>query len=440
MTPPATNVYPRVLVVNGEPFTHTSATGLTLSSLFGAWPKSHLACLYDSKTEPDLQRCAHYWHLNLSDVPLVRCVRRLLRKPISSQGLSVSTVKASLPHWTDRSRAYRRFSQLVSAQSIVELDHHRVSSALLQEIENYRPDVIYTMLGSNRIQRLTLDIARHFHLPIVPHFMDDWPTTLFRNSVFRPLLRPRLRAMLRDILQCAPVRLVISDAMASEYSRRYGGAYEVYMNAVEDEVFHNSHSIQYDHEVTQLVYVGGLHLNRWRSLQDIGRSLSDLAAQGVKAHATIYTQARNVELANRVEVPGLMHVAGSLTASEVPSVLRDADILVHVESFDRRSNEYARYSMSTKLPEYMAAGRPILAYGPEDLASIQYIHDSEAGLSVGRRRRDELAKAIQALVVSSELRTQLGERGQQVAMQRHAAKEQREKFRASLLRAAYDRS
>ena len=58
----------------------------------------------------------------------------------------------------------------------------------------------------------------------------------------------------------------------------------------------------------------------------------------------------------------------------------EADILLHVESFNEKMKKYTRLSISTKIPEYLASKRLIIAIGPVDIASIEYLKDNKAAL------------------------------------------------------------
>ena len=68
-------MYPKVLVINAEPFWQGSATGLTMSRLFKGWPSDKLACLYTTEIIPDLTSCDKYWKLTAKNL---RCVSNLM--------------------------------------------------------------------------------------------------------------------------------------------------------------------------------------------------------------------------------------------------------------------------------------------------------------------------------------------------------------------------
>ena len=440
MTGVSEDKYPRVLVVNGEPFSQDSATSLTMCSLFKGWPRTRLACLHTSRHEPDRTFCEHYWRLPLSSF---RCISNLLGEPVPKERAGTPSAGDSAPasaktNRNNESIVYRYtkwLKQYLSAQTIRDIrdvDIYRIPAHMLKEIDGFRPQVVYSMLGGNPFLQLVIDITDRYSIPVVPHFMDDWPTTHYRSSPFRFLLRTTMRRRLNTVLERSPKRAVIGDAMAKEYAGRYGGEFLPFMNAVEPEVLERPIVTPKPRQKVRLTYVGGLHLNRWRSLYEIGMALKQLQGDGHKVEAMVYSQPRFRTEAKKLNIPPVMRFAGSLAPSEIPEVLCDADILLHVESFDRAGLTRIRYSVSTKIPECMSAARPILAYGPGELASIRYVRDLGVGMAVERRARADLVTSLRQLVTSEQLRERLGKHGHLVAAKRHNAALHRRQFRSVL--------
>jgi len=436
---------PRVLVVSGEPFWQGSATGLTMSSLFREWPKDKLACIYISPIVPDWTMCNHYWKLGVSDLRFIRglggrststrSTQPIVRK--ESKALSYQTI---LNIGSSDLRMIKQCRRHLAGQAVRDLNIYRIPDAITKDLRNFRPQIIYSMLGSNPLLQLVTDLADSFSIPIVSHFMDDWPSTLYRTSLFRMALRKMMRTRLTAVLERAPKRLVIGDAMATAFSRRYGGEFLPFMNAVEPIILEQPVVPPPSRKKIKLVYVGGLHLNRWRSLRDIGLTLQTLQAEGMEVEAVIYSQPRFIEESKKIEMPPVMHFAGSLSSDDVTDVLRDADILLHIESFDQASLEFTRYSVSSKIPESMCVARPILAYGPEELASIRYVRDEGVGVAVGVQSQEALSTALRELINSQTLRETLGAKGYHVAHRRHNAVTQRQQFRSVLEQAIYKRN
>lgn len=71
---------------------------------------------------------------------------------------------------------------------------------------------------------------------------------------------------------------------------------------------------------------------------------------------------------------------GFLSSKEVEQLIEDCDFLLHVESTDEINKRITRLSISTKIGEYLGARRCIIALGPQDIASIEYIRNKKLGL------------------------------------------------------------
>jgi hypothetical protein len=437
--------YPRVLLVNGEPFTTQSGTGLTLLSLFKGWPSDRLACLYVGDATPVREVCDAYWRLSLNDVPWVRAARAgagsgpqngAIPAPVDAPPRS-AVLRSGAP------RAILRGLRVVARhQQLTEIASFRLPADVLGQIKAFAPQLLYSMLGSNAVMRLLLEIQGHCLVPIVPHMMDDWPSTLYRQSILSPLLRHRMQRGLRSVFVRSPLRLAISEAMAEEYSARFGGTFTSFMNTV--EILPRSGEPagpRAPGSPLQVMYVGGLHLNRWRPLRAIGEALCALRQEGLAAELVVHTQPRFAELASRhLADVGSIRLAGPVDPNAVASIVGAADVLVHVESFDPASRRYARLSLSTKIPECLSAGKPILAYGPRELASIRYLEQTGAAIAVTTPGGYALVAALRALITSLDGRAEMGAKGLAVARQRHEGAAQRERFRGLLAEVARDRA
>jgi hypothetical protein len=131
-------------------------------------------------------------------------------------------------------------------------------------------------------------------------------------------------------------------------------------------------------------------------------------------------------------MPPFVNICGSLQPNDVFAKLLESDILLHVESFTDVQRQYTRLSLSTKIPQYLAAGRPILMYGPAEIAVTKYVAASAAGVIVDRNGIKDLASAIASLTVSKELRERLGRTGWILARESHDSEAVRHKCRTFL--------
>lgn len=427
---------PRVLVVAANSLNDQSNTGLTMLNLFRHWSPYSIAQIHMDASTPDLEVCPHSYGLTRRDAVLGSLMNKVSRD-ITGVGpgtpvLSEMKGAGSSTRWRARLR--------IGVRAWADLLPIRPPSDCMEWLERFKPQVIYTVLGSIRVMDLVLLLSRRFRIPIVPHFMDDWPSTLYSEGVLSAVPRLFIMKRIGEILRRSWKGLAISRAMAVEYARNSGAPFEAFMNCVPMSAEPKAPIAQprgADRPIS-LLYVGGLHLNRWELLSDIGAACGRLGDQGLRAECVVYAPAAHLENYGAVlSANAALRIGGTLRADEVIPRLSEADILVHVESFDKNIQRYTRLSLSTKIPQYMSAELPILAYGPAQLASCRYVEESGGGLVVGRRDTAELIEAIRTLISSPDLRRTMGAAGWRTALARHDADIERSRF-ADVIRDAAD--
>ena len=438
-TTSASESYPRVLVVNHDPFNSQRNNGMTMSNLFRGWPEDRLAQVYLSNIAPEFDVCKRFWELHDDDILMgffgQALPDRSIPHPASPRDLSPKRVPVPLHRRLGLRGMFRNLG-LRYREPLREWlwsAPHAVNSRLLAWVRAFQPDVIYSMLCTTGIMRVTVRLAEYASVPIVPHFTDDWISTQYRDAFMGARMRREMMCWLNRTFARSPRCLVIGTLMAQEYQRRYQITCDPFMNCLEESAFPVSLPRTSSKRPIRFVYIGGLHLNRWKSLLEMGDTLSELARQGTPSEIIIHTYPQTeTEYGPRLSANPLIRMGGWVPNEEVPSIVADADCLVHVESFDPTIREYTRYSVSTKIPEYMMAGRCIFAYGPQECASIRYIEESKVGLTVSAQSRSRLRDALALILQSPEVRQECATRGRALALERHEATRQRERFRQVL--------
>ncbi len=428
---------PRVLVISHNPFSATTNNGKTMASLFADWPTDRLAQLYFAPMVPDSSVCTRYWRVTEVDLLRARWMGHRYQPGMPLAGISGN--RLSSPSDSRTSRLFtllRRLNLpvLECGREYVWRGRRWKTAALRQWIDNFHPELVYFFTGASVFSfDIATSVAQSQQCPLVLHVSDDW---LGRSPGIDPFARRHSHALeqrMRIALDHSPVHITIGDAMAKAYQQRYGTTFVGFMNCVDQAQYPYRAPQVRPGEPLRLVFVGGLHLGRWQSLRDIGLVLASLADDGYLCECLIYTNKANMQAyRTKLTIPPVMRIAGWASADQLPQILADADILVHVESFERMNREVTRYSLSTKIPEYLMVGRPVLAYGPEDIASIRYIDEEQLGIAIGQRQPDRLKVELQRLMTDAEWRRALGERVRMVGVSRHDAAGVRIRFRSLL--------
>lgn len=391
--------FPKVLIISIDPFNRSNGTGITLSNLFDGWDKNSLAQIYMSDIVPTNNICEMYYKLE----PQVAFYDYWFRKFLSPLNKSQSEI-ASSPAGATLSSESKNFKNKIhlNFRAIVDFSPLFLPLKMFKWIEKFNPDIIYCALGNARMIKLTNEIATKIGKPIVPHFMDDWPSTIYTQNELGGLARKMFNREFNKTLFKSNGGLCISEQMAEEYEKRYKLPFSPFVNCVDDSLFCLPVTIK--NEEFTMIYVGGLHLNRWQSIIDISQAVEQLKMMGNNIVLKIYCPLNDINLYKKhfIDFPSTKF-EGSLASDQVPAVLSTATLLVHVESFEENYVEYTKFSLSTKIPQYMAAGKPILGYGPSLLASIKHILKANAGKVVSKRDINDLVNIIYESVQNKEI-------------------------------------
>ena len=417
---------PRVLVVTSNNFNLQGGGGITLTNLFRGWPMDRLANVHEDPTAPDHTVCSRFFRLTHQEVrwawPL-SMMERSVTGTSHADGTNALSVQPGGRTWKRR----------LAGDGVPR--EARISPALGSWIDRFDPQLVYGFLGSMVQNRLTRLIVERWRLPLAIHIMDDWPSVIYTEGLLAPWLRRRILREFRGLLDRAAVRMVISPAMAEEYTRRYHYPFMPFHNALDMTEWGPVSRRRWDVEGRVIVrYVGSIIAEAQRdALRDMCRAVAELRAEGVDITLSVHAPAAQTTALLDWGFPeDVLRLGAPAAAPDVPRLLAEADILVLPFNFDESSRQYMRFSMPTKVPAYMMSGSPVLVYGPPDLATVAYAAQAGWGYTVTERGGTALGSALRTLALDVTVREQLGRRAIALARRNHDAASVTLAFRQAL--------
>lgn len=384
----------RVLVLSHNAFSQSQNNGKTLESFFADWDKSALAQIYLQPDNPDLDFCQQYFRITDYEALNNVVFGGNIGHEIAAASSNDQFIKSTHPfiqklYFARRSSSERRGLNKLVHEGLV---HRHPAPTFIRDlvwslarwktnelcswVQRFSPDVLFFQ-GSNSVfgYKIAFWLCDTFRLPLVLQLTDDYTRPLHKKSLLELTIKQKYVACLRAGIKRASTVITISPQMEHEYRCRFGGTYTTLMNSI---VCRDVKPEPSRAPSLKLLYAGNVLLQRWRVLESIAIALRELKQhRGFDCIIHVHSPtAIPSEILARLQAQPQLRCGPSLSQHQLASAMEDSNILVHVESFDEKMRTITRLSVSTKIPEYMASSRCILAVGPSDVASIQYLREN----------------------------------------------------------------
>lgn len=386
----------RILLISQAPVNAGFGSGNTFLNLMDLLDNVEVAsvCTRTGESDPRIH-CAFY-------ITEKMLLDNLLRRASVGRCVRPAEGAGTCPG-SDRERKIQRFAHrhrwtlLFWARELLWKVSRWDSPELNAFLQECRPDIILTSLANHsHINRMTLRIKEITGAKLVLYAWDNNYT--YKQLILSPLrwIKQAMdRASMRRVAARADLTYAICEELKREYETAFGRDFHLLTKGGD---FSGDAPVKPTfNRPLQLVYTGNLQNNRWRSLGKIACVLERINRNGLTAQLRIYTGSPLTKAMSRALNRGESSaVMGLVPPSEVARIQSEADLLVHAEATDLKNRLTVRHSFSTKLVDYMAAARPILAYGKADSASIRHLRDN-AGAMVAESP-DELYEKLTAVM------------------------------------------
>lgn len=423
---------PKVLIIN-QPFDTNTGGGVTLSNLFANWDKDELAVAcsgYLMANEIDPTICDNYYQLGSEERKWIFPFSLLNRKYYSGKIKVTSTSKENVV--TDKSKVRDKLimNYFFPLLEYFGFSHFKAKTILspkfCQWLEDFSPDVIYIQPASLEELDFCLAVKKHLKKPLVFHMMDDWPSTFQKKGFMTRFWKKRLDYKLQLLYDNTELPLAISDYMAKEYNRRYGKEFAVFHNPINVNFWKSAQKKEYTlPQNPVLLYAGRIGLGIDQSLETIAEAIRKVNQDlGIKMKLTLQTLETPLWTKNY----DFIEIRSLVAYEKLPKVFSEADFLILPYDFSEKSLNFIKYSMPTKAPEYMASGTPIIVFGPDDTAMVEYAKDYQWAKVVTINDTNVLAKAIKELLNSGGLRKRLSQKAVYLAETQHDSKKVTHEF------------
>jgi glycosyltransferase involved in cell wall biosynthesis len=408
---------PRVLVISHNVFSTTSNMGKTLSAFFVGWDSDKLAQLYFHSEVSNSITCKNYYRI--TDFNILRSIFKrqdvgdiLTRNDINRANTRTDKgIKSGIYQYGRKRKPY-----MYCGRNLLWRFGKWHTPRLEEWIDQFDPQIIFFAAGDYIFSfNIALSIAESRNIPLVVSFVDDY--YLIKRKSISPLYwinRYLFKRKFAEIVGNSAAYLTISDQMNEAYFDAFNKKGHVMMTAS------NILNIQNDRSSSSIniSYIGNLGFDRWKPLVQIGRVLKNIVYEEQPLHIDVYSSEKRDEVLKHLTEENGIQFKGFLDSNQVIEIMHESTLLLHVEELDNKINkEKIKYSISTKIADSLASGTCLFAYGPEGVASIDYLKQNNAACVV--TDKNKLEETLRELINNADLRQSYIKKALQLANERH---------------------
>lgn len=412
----------KLLVVSHNVLSASSNMGKTLSGYFRGWNVDELAQFYIHSEVPMSGACENYFRITdkeaLKSIVTRKCGRIFGKEDIDSSRTTARTdsgLTAQIYQKIGRKRAPATYL----ARNMMWRFSAWKSRKLLKWVDEFAPDAVFFASGDySFMYRIALEIAKYRKIPLYVNCTDDfYLSNTNKDSMLGRAAHWMYMRQVRRTMEYAKALFVICDKMAEDYSRLFGK---------KCHVLHTSASFEGPLQEAKrggIAYLGNLGLNRYQQLVRLGRALKEMDAENAPKAIDVYSAETNEEILREMTMENGIVFHGSVGSDEVRRIIGESMAVIHTEAFDEATKDRVRYSVSTKIADSLASGTCLLVYGPEDVASVEYVKQNGAAFVI--TEEDDLQKQLRRFFEDEEMRRRIVANAQELVRRNHGVENSR---------------
>lgn len=407
----------KVLIISHNPVSGQSNMGKTFLSLFAQFDREELCQLYIYPVIPNENRCASYYRITDKDA-----LNSVVRLKKAGGEISADRITADQGLYEDaQDQAFYKSRKNKSALRRLLRDAMWAmapwyTGQLKAWLERENPDCIFVAPGVAKfLYDFALRISRQRKIPIVTYICDEYYFVKKPAQRLDMLRLKLLQRKMEQLMRATGHLVVISEELKEAYSRHFGVDTTVIMTGA---AVSSADDRMVCENPRNICYFGNIRCNRYMNLARIGRTLDEMNREyGTDYRLKIYTAEKDPQILGEFREIRSVEICGFVTGAEFDRAFRSADLLLHTEAFDEASMDFTQHSVSTKIADSLAAGIPMIAYGPGKISSMAHLlrHDC----AIAAVSPDRLRGALETALTDKEARARVARNARIAAARYH---------------------
>lgn len=365
----------KALIISGIPFRSDTNSGKTLQTLFSKFNKEELCQLYFSPDIPNLDMCNSYYQI--CEKQMIKSGFGFIKKNCGGEVSPIKDNKKRIENPGCLSKNKDDILIRIGREFIWSFSKWR-NRRFKDWLHRENPDVIFTIMHDvNHATAAVRWIADYLKIPVILYITDDYYNDFNASfNILRALYFRRRKVLNKELAKYCNYLIGISETASVYFSKELGIKQYATIYTPSSELCTKLPLHRQSDNNLRIRYFGNLSLQRWEVLRKLGIELSkNNNSSNIKAILEVYSNCNDSQIIKSLTIDNGCIFKGWTCGDEYFSLLQSADIVVHVESFNPSMIKRTWASVSTKIADYLGAGKCILAIGPSSIASIVYLKD-----------------------------------------------------------------
>lgn len=368
----------KILIISHNPLSTYQNMGKTMLSLFHAFDKNELCQLYIYPSLPDVDSCKSFFRITDKDI-----LRSYYKFKVRGKEVFADLDNHNIFENPNDEKFYRNKKNNSSFRMIIRDLMWKFSKwynkNLCQWIRREAPDIIFIAPGASKfIYNIALKISKIQNVPIVTYICDDYYFVIEETTFFEKKKLNLLKRKIEQLLSRTRQLIVISKGLELAYGKKFKVPCKTIMTGSNYPI---AGKVSNKKEIRNIIYMGNIGCNRFNSLSDIGEALDEINIENKTDYKlNIYTGEKDKFIINKLKHYNSIQVKDFVAGEEFKNIFHSADMLLHVEAFDKKSIDLVKYSVSTKIADSLGSGICLFAYGPACVSSMKHLIENDCAV------------------------------------------------------------
>ncbi|SSC12129.1 conserved protein of unknown function [Mesotoga infera] len=379
----------RTLIISHNSLSSGSSNGRTLEGFFWCWRKDSLAQIFFASEIPDTDVCSKFFRVTDMEVLKATIFSEDAGKEIEcSSGSQTRKSSSSRIEKVLHTFGKKKTSIGYIARNLIWRLGSKRLSLLNRWIDLFDPEVVLYQAGDYVFSlKIALDVSRRKGIPLIIYNSEDY--FLKKRFSLNPcywMNRKAFVRVFREAIENASYVIYSCELLKEDFDDFFETPSEViYTSSRIEPTFRKKDNTHF-----RISFIGNLGNRRHVPLIDF---CEELVKIDPRLYVDVYSKT-SIDL-NRFDSKGLKF-HGSIGYQQVQEVIAQSDFLLHVEDFSKTTKRDLRHAFSTKIADYLSSGKCVIAYGPVQIASIEYLLRNRAALVI--TEKNEIEPSLKSLL------------------------------------------